>query len=78
MTLYMEGSGWKIKIDERSQSGGEEKDTTRRVYRLVLSLTCLRGEMESGYSSIQVILYNINVSKLWKIPKGFGKIINKF
>ena len=43
MTLYMEGSGWKIKIDERSQSGGEEKDKTRRVYRLVLSLTCLRG-----------------------------------
>lgn len=78
MTLYMEGSGWKIKIDERSQSGGEEKDKTRRVYRLVLSLTCLRGEMESDYSSIQVILYNINVSKLWKIPKGFGKIINKF
>ena len=58
--------------------GGEEKDKTRRVYRLVLSLTCLRGEIESGYSSIQVILYNINVSKLWKIPKGFGKIINKF
>ena len=78
MTLYMEGSGWKIKIDERSQSGGEEKDKTRRVYRLFLSLTCLRGEIEIGYSSIQVILYNINVSKLWKIPKGFGKIINKF
>ena len=56
MTLYMEGSGWKIKIDERSQSGGEEKDKTRRVYRLVLSLTCLRGEIESGYSSIQELL----------------------
>lgn len=64
MTLYMEGSGWKIKIDERSQSGGEEKDKTRRVYRLVLSLTCLRGEIESGYSSIRDLLYLRNMAKV--------------
>lgn len=69
MTLYMEGSGWKIKIDERSQSGGEEKDKTRRVYRLVLSLTCLRGEIESGYSSIQNLLYRRNVCKVCTLSK---------
>ena len=41
------------------------------------SLTFLRGEIESGYSSIQDLLYMENVCKVCIISKRIRKIINK-